>query len=35
MKGSNIANYTEFVDFLKSPEGKIEGAILYDTLKKK
>jgi glycerol-3-phosphate dehydrogenase len=35
MKGANIANYTEFIDFIKNAEGKIEGAILYDILKKK
>lgn len=35
MKGSNIANYVEFVDYVKSAEGKIEGAVLYDNLKKK
>jgi len=35
MKGANIANYTEFVDFIKNDQGKIEGAILYDSLKKK
>lgn len=35
MKGANIANYVEFVDYVKNPNGKIEGAILYDNLKKK
>lgn len=35
MKGSNIANYTEFVDYIKNADGKIEGAILYDSLRKK
>lgn len=34
MKGANIANYVEFVDFIKNDEGKIQGAILYDRLKK-
>lgn len=35
MKGSNLANYVEFQDFIKNSDGKIEGAILYDKLKKK
>ncbi len=35
MKGANMANYTEFVDFIKNSDGKIEGAIVYDSLKKK
>ncbi len=34
MKGSNIANYVEFQDFIKNEEGKIEGAVLYDKLEK-
>jgi glycerol-3-phosphate dehydrogenase len=29
-KGSNIANYVEFVDFIKNSDGKIEGAVLND-----
>lgn len=35
MKGTNIANYIEFVDFIKNADGKIVGAVLYDSLKKK
>lgn len=35
MKGANIANYTEFVDYIKNADGKIEGAVLYDSLSKK
>lgn len=34
-KGSNIANYVEFVDFVKNAEGKIEGAIVNDRLQNK
>lgn len=30
MKGSNLANYTEFVDFMKNENGKITGAKLKD-----
>ena len=33
MKGASLANYVSFVDFIKSPEGKIEGAVLLDRLK--
>ena len=34
--GSTIANYCEFIDFIKNPEtGKIEGAIVLDKLKNK
>ena len=35
MKGATLANYVEFVDFIKNDQGKIEGAVLYDKLKKK
>lgn len=35
MKGANMANYCEFVDFIKDENGKIEGAVVYDLLKKK
>lgn len=36
MQGATLANYTEFVDFIKNEStGKIEGAILFDKLKKK
>jgi glycerol-3-phosphate dehydrogenase len=35
MKGSNIANYVEFIDFIKDENGKIQGAVVYDKLKKK
>lgn len=35
MKGTTLANYMEFRDFIKDPEGKIQGAIIYDKLKKK
>jgi len=35
MKGANLVNYTEFVDFIKDSEGNIVGAVLNDTLKKK
>ncbi|CDW82478.1 glycerol-3-phosphate dehydrogenase [Stylonychia lemnae] len=35
MKGANLANYTEFVDFIKNENGQITGAILNDTLKQK
>jgi glycerol-3-phosphate dehydrogenase len=35
-KGTVLGNYIEFRDFLKNETtGKIEGAILYDTLEKK
>ena len=30
MKGSNLANYTEFLDFLKDDQGKIVGAKVKD-----
>lgn len=32
MKGTTIANYVEFRDFIKSKDGKITGAILFDKL---
>lgn len=32
MKGANLLNYTEFVDFLKDDTGKIIGAELHDRL---
>ena len=32
MKGSNLANYTEFIDFKKNEEGKIIGAKLKDLI---
>lgn len=32
MKGSNLANYTEFVDFIKNDQGKITGAKLKDCI---
>lgn len=35
MKGATLVNYTEFKSFLKDASGKIEGAILYDKIKKK
>jgi glycerol-3-phosphate dehydrogenase len=35
MKGTTLSNYTEFVDFIKNDQGKIEGAILFDKIKKK
>jgi glycerol-3-phosphate dehydrogenase len=35
MKGATLANYVEFSDFIKNPEGKIEGAVLIDRLTKK
>ena len=35
MKGSTLANYVEFKDYVKDEEGKIKGAVLYDTLSKK
>eukprot|EP00347_Sterkiella_histriomuscorum_P017566 403348844 len=35
MKGANIANYTEFVDYIKNEHGKIVGAVLQDNLTKK
>ena len=35
MKGSTLANYVEFKDFVKNKEGKIEGAILVDRLTNK
>ena len=35
MKGATLANYVEFKDFIKNSSGKIEGAILFDKIKKK
>lgn len=35
MKGANIANYTEFQDFIKDANGKINGAVLFDKINKK
>ena len=35
MKGANLANYVDFVEFIKNKEGGIEGAVLYDKLQKK
>ncbi len=35
MKGATLANYVEFKDFIKNKEGKIEGAIVFDKIKKK
>ena len=35
MKGATLANYVEFKDFVKDQDGKICGAKLYDSLKKK
>jgi glycerol-3-phosphate dehydrogenase len=36
MKGSILANYVEFRNFIKNSEtGKIEGAILFDKIKNK
>lgn len=35
MKGSTLANYVELIDFIKNSKGQIEGAILYDKIKKK
>ena len=32
MKGSNLANYTEFLDFLKDDQGKIVGAKVKDQI---
>ena len=35
MKGSTLANYVEFKDYIKSADGKIEGAVLVDRLANK
>jgi glycerol-3-phosphate dehydrogenase len=35
MRGANLANYTEFREFIKTPDGKIAGAIVYDKIAKK
>ena len=35
MKGATLANYVEFKDFIKDTDGKICGAKLFDTIKKK
>jgi glycerol-3-phosphate dehydrogenase len=32
MKGSTLANYTEFVDYIKDESGKITGVVCKDTL---
>ena len=32
MKGATLANYVEFVDFIKDSEGKITGATCINTL---
>jgi glycerol-3-phosphate dehydrogenase len=35
MKGATLANYVELTDFIKGANGKIEGAVLFDKIKKK
>lgn len=35
MKGATLANYVEFVDFVKDQSGTITGAVLFDKLKQK
>lgn len=35
MKGCDIANYVEFIDFIKDKEGTIIGAKLRDNIAKK
>lgn len=35
MKGATLANYVEFIDFVKNDKGKIEGAVLFDKIKMK
>lgn len=35
MRGATLANYVECRDLIKNTEGQIEGAVLFDTLKKK
>jgi glycerol-3-phosphate dehydrogenase len=35
MKGATLANYVECRDLVKNLEGQVEGAVLFDSLKKK
>ena len=35
MKGATLANYVECRDLTKNEQGHIEGAVLYDSIKKK
>lgn len=35
MQGATLANYVEVTDLLKAPDGKIEGAVLFDKVGKK